>query len=114
MSRKKKGIDRLTADVLEAERLGYGCHYGDYIAARDADTEGYRRRLREAPRSREAVCRPEIINGPVVITKEGERYCQVCGKPLGRKEKKYCKGECQSIGYDRTHAKVVNRKKESV
>ena len=100
---KKKKPDKLGQDVLEAERLGYGVHYGDYIAARDNHTEDYKRREREAPPAREPVARPESENGPVVITKGRERFCQICGKPLSWKGKKYCKGECQQIAYDRYH-----------
>lgn len=106
---KKKKPDNLGQDVLEAERLGYGCHYGDYIAARDNHTADYERREREAPPAREPEARPESLNGPVVITQGGKQFCQICGKPLGKNAKKYCKGECQQIAYDRYHHINRNR-----
>lgn len=104
MSSKKKP-DKLTRDAMECKRLGYGCHYGDYIAARDNRTVDFLRREAAAPETVEPEPEREV-NGPVVIVQEGKkavRYCQICGKPLGKNAKKYCKGECQQVAYDRYH-----------
>ena len=99
---KREKHDRLEQDVNEAERLGYGCHYGDYMAAKEHNTTDYiRRKETAAPPKREKI--PEDRNGPVIITKKGSRVCQICGKPLGKFAKKYCQGECQAKAYDRHH-----------
>lgn len=66
-------MDNLTRDVIEAERLGYGCHYGHYKAACPrAETE--------APEE----CDPAL------------RACAECGtlfRPV-RKNHVYCCEEC--------------------
>ena len=101
----KKKPDTLGRDVQEAERLGYGCHYGDYIAARDNQTPDFLKREAQAPAQHPKVNKMDNPNGPVIITQSGHRACQICGKPLGFGAKKYCKGECQDIAYKRYHSR---------
>lgn len=112
MSRRREP-DKLARDAMECKRLGYGCRYGYYIAARDAETPDYLRRLAEAPK---AVLPPpeKDADGPVVIVQEGGkkvRYCQVCGLPLGRLERRYCKEPCARLALNKRKAEYDKKRR---
>ena len=113
MSRRREP-DKLARDAMECKRLGYGCRYGAYIAARDAETPDYLRRLAAAPK---AVLPPQEreADGPVVVVQEGKetkRYCQICGLPLGKGAKKYCKGDCAQIAQRRQQAEYDKKRRQ--
>ena len=81
-------MDNLTRDVLEAERLGYGCHYGNYKA--------------DHPHTRPAP------DEPLAHLEEQEefRICKHCGKSFVRQSllRDFCSDICK-----RTHkAQIVN------
>ena len=69
MAKKKKELDKLSLDMIQCKKDGYGCHYGDWYAAQ---------------------------NRPVVIKKkdeipEGYKACIRCGKLF--KPNKFCNGK---------------------
>ena len=80
-----KHMDNLTRDVLEAERLGYGCHYGRYKADHPHTSPA-----EPAPR-----CVPKKDTTPI---SERPRTCVMCGKTFyssNPRPLKYCGPECQ-------------------
>lgn len=79
-----KHLDNLTRDVLEAERLGYGCHYGRYKADHPHTPTA-------APAPRRA---PEKDKTHI---SERPRTCAMCGKTFyssNPRPLKYCGPEC--------------------
>jgi hypothetical protein len=74
-------MDHLSRDVLEAERLGYGCRYGDFKT--DHPYTHYEGEDRE----------PEQEHGTVL------KNCQHCGKEFyataQQSNKLYCSEECR-------------------
>ena len=80
---KRKNLDHLTRDVLEAERLGYGCRYGDFKA--DHPHTYYKGEDREPG--------PEPVTGRVL------KNCQHCGLEFyanpHQSNKLYCSEECR-------------------
>ena len=75
MARKKKELDKLSLDMIECKKAGYGCHYGDWYAAQN---------------------RPVKIEKKVEIP-EGWIACLHCGKYFKpySKMQKYCEISCQ-------------------
>lgn len=72
---KKKELDKLSLDMIECKKAGYGCHYGDWYAAQN---------------------RPVVIEKKEEIPK-GYKACPVCGilfKP-NRRTHIYCCPSCQ-------------------
>lgn len=68
-------LDNLTRDVLAAEALGYGCHYGDYKA--------------DYPNTRDT---------PLPVKSEPMKTCPTCGKSFpsnGKTRPAYCSPVCQ-------------------
>lgn len=75
---KKKELDKLSLDMIQCKKDGYGCHYGAWYAAQ---------------------------NRPVVIEKKGDipegcKICIRCGKPFMPKKfsngkQIYCDVTCQ-------------------
>lgn len=80
-------LDNLTRDVLEAERLGYGCHYGNYKA--------------DHPHTRPAA--DALIIEPE--KPEEIRICKHCGTSFVRQRnlRDFCSGVCK-----RAHAAQLN------
>lgn len=72
---KKKEPDKLSLDMIECKKAGYGCHYGDWYAAQN---------------------RPVVIEKKVFIP-EGWIPCKHCGKyfkPYSNRQL-YCEIGCQ-------------------
>ena len=71
---RKKELDKLSLDMIQCKKDGYGCHYGDWYAVQN---------------------RPVVIEKNDVIP-EGWIPCKHCGKyfkPYGRQL--YCEMGCQ-------------------
>ena len=88
MANKKKKLDKLSLDMIECEKAGYGVHYGAWKATQ---------------------------TNPVIIEKripEGWLVCQWCGKPFKPKTKrpqKYCEAICQKqASYQRSRQQNTN------
>lgn len=76
MARKTKELDKLSLDMIECEKAGYGCHYGAWKATQD---------------------RPVVIEPDPNALPEGWTLCQYCGKPFKAKQRrliKYCDDVC--------------------
>ena len=75
--RKKRELDKLSLDMIECEKAGYGCHYGAWKATQS----------------------------PVQIEKkvpDGWLVCKNCGKPFKPKTKRkqlFCEIACQKEAY---------------
>lgn len=83
MARRK--LDNLDRDVIRAERLGYGCHYGQYKA--------------DHPHTRAEGSNP----APIIEAQEIPntlKSCRMCGKMFDPEElgytraRKFCSNEC--------------------
>ena len=90
---KKKKLDKLSLDMIECEKAGYGCHYGAWKAA-----QGYK-----------------PIEKKTGVP-DGWLVCQYCGKPFKpktRRPQKFCEPNCQSQAYlDANRHKSANYMKE--
>lgn len=78
-TKRRKPMDRLSYDVQEAERLGYGCHYGRYKA--DHPHTSYE------PQKTPAAAAPAKY----------EYTCQWCGGKFYKSRKstqRYCSADC--------------------
>ena len=89
---KGKELDKLSRDMIECEKAGYGCHYGAWYAATHP--------IKTVP----AV--------PTVPTEkpipEGWLVCQWCGKPFmpkTKKKQKFCEPMCR-YEYDKEKYKA--------
>lgn len=73
-------MDNLTRAVLAAERLGYGCHYGNYKA--------------DYPHTRPA---PDDPAGTLPEMPQEIRKCSHCGKPFVRRTnlRRFCSETCK-------------------
>lgn len=77
----KKELDKLSLDMLECEKAGYGVRYGAWKAAQT---------------------NPVV---PVVVEQkipEGWLVCEYCGKafkPKTKKKQRFCEVECQNKSY---------------
>ena len=92
MGRKKKvKLDKLSLDMIQCEKDGYGVHYGAWRAA-----QGAKNTLAEP----QAKC-----NQP-----EGYKYiCQKCGKEfyaMNKKPRKFCSNQCREASYYKPKPKV--------
>lgn len=76
--RKKRELDKLSLDMIECEKAGYGCHYGAWKATQS----------------------------PVKIEKkipEGWLVCKNCGKafkPKTKRKQLFCEVSCQKAAYE--------------
>lgn len=90
---KKKELDKLSLDMIECEKAGYGCHYGRWKAT-------------QKPTKNE----PKVIN-------DGWLICKHCGKPFKPKTKRkqiYCEAICQrQAQYERLKQRKKERENES-
>lgn len=79
MAKKKKERDKLSLDMIECKKAGYGCHYGDWYAAQN---------------------RPVIIEKKTVVP-DGYNVCPRCGKVFKPKTSKhiYCEVGCQRASH---------------
>lgn len=75
-------MDHLTRDVLEAKRLGYGCHYGWYKA--------------DHPHTKPV---DDDLQALVCSGQEDTRICKQCGKPFvpEHRARQYCSDACKQI-----------------
>ena len=74
--KKKKELDKLSQDMIECEKAGFGCHYGRWKAT-------------QAP----------IKKIPAVIP-EGWKPCEFCGKPFKPKQgQRFCEIGCRNLAY---------------
>lgn len=78
--------DNLSMDVLDAQRLGYGCHYGHYKADHPYTQEANEDRLAVKPES------------PPKPRQVYEFYCRGCGKKFTTTTavRRYCSDECKA------------------
>ena len=89
--RANKEMDRLTRDVLEAERLGYGVHYGHYKADHPHTGDPGPRKI--DPGSVECIC-----------TQCGKKYT----KPRNS-ARHFCSNECR---FNHARAEVAKKRAE--
>lgn len=80
---KKKKLDKLSLDMIECEKAGYGCHYGAWKATQDS---------------------PIVIQKKSTETHENWKVCPHCGnsfKPskYGGYRQIYCCIECQRTAH---------------
>jgi hypothetical protein len=74
--KKKKELDKLSLDMIECEKAGFGCHYGRWKATQQP---------------------AKII--PVAIP-DGWKACEFCGKPFKRTQgKRFCDLYCRNKAY---------------
>ena len=76
----KQKIDKLSLDMIECKKAGFGCHYGAWKATQEPVKE----EKKDIP--------------------EGWRVCAQCGaafKPTTRRPQLYCGGVCQKKAYSR-------------
>lgn len=85
MGRKKKvKLDKLSLDMIQCEKDGYGVHYGAWRAAQDAK---------------------KVLSPPQAECKQPEGYrhiCQKCGKEFytqNKKPRKFCSDQCREASY---------------
>ena len=86
---KKKELDKLSLDMIECEKDGFGCHYGKWKALQ---AEG-------------------MIERKIP---EGWRVCERCGKvfkPTTKSVQKYCEYNCQRAAADERH-REKNRERQ--
>lgn len=75
---EKKQLDKLSLDMIECEKAGYGVRYGSWKATQ---------------------------TNPVVVEQkipEGWLVCEYCGKafkPKTKKKQRFCEVECQNKSY---------------
>ena len=70
----KRKMDKLSLDMIECKKAGFGCHYGAWKATQD---------------------NPVIVKSEIP---EGWQVCQYCGKafkPNVKRIQKYCEVGCQ-------------------
>lgn len=76
----KRELDKLSLDMIECKKAGFGCHYGAWKATQDP------------------------VKSPKKDIPEGWRVCAQCGaafKPTTRRLQLYCGGVCQKKAYNR-------------
>lgn len=98
--KKHKPQDHLEYDVMRAEALGYGCHYGAYKADRPETRADF-----EADTG--------IVEIKKVDTSKVEKKCQHCGGVfyaggLGTK-KVYCSDECRQRANDERERERIKK-----
>lgn len=88
----KKEMDKLSLDMIECEKAGYGVHYGAWKAAQTNQT------------------------APVVVEQkipEGWLVCEYCGKafkPKTKRPQRFCEVECQNKSYQERHPGYNSKK----
>ena len=93
MAKKKKDLDKLSLDMIQCEKDGYGCHYGAWKAAQE---------------------RPVVVKKKDEIP-EGWLVCKQCGKlfkPKTKRKQFYCEIACQreaQLEKDREKRKEYHR-----
>lgn len=108
VEKETKAKDNLTLDVLDAERLGYGPHYGHFKADHPQTAEANRARLAGKPK-REP--QPKRVY---------EFFCMGCGRKFTTTNcmRRYCENSCKSktngIKYRARQAKEKTGGKENV
>lgn len=74
---KKKELDKLSLDMIECKKAGFGCHYGAWKATQD---------------------RPVVIQKKEIEPKFGYGICKHCGKQFiktSNLRRFYCDAICQ-------------------
>ncbi len=86
-TRRRRPKDNIDLDVEDAERLGYGCHYGRYKADHPNTKDANEARL--YPRKKQQ----EQLRVRTVY----EKTCIVCGKKFTttQQTRKYCDDRCK-------------------
>lgn len=91
MGRKKVKLDKLSLDMIQCEKDGFGVHYGAWRAAQEAKKP-------QDPQEHEC-------NQPA-----GYKYiCQKCGKEFytqNKKPRKFCSDQCREASYYKPKLKV--------
>lgn len=103
---RRRPKDNIDLDVEDAERLGYGCHYGHYKADHPNTKDANEDRLYPKKKKREAQLQPRTIY---------EKVCPVCGKKFTTTwvSKKYCDDLCKQRSDNKKWNKIyADRKKE--
>jgi hypothetical protein len=85
-----KPRDNIDLDVMDAQRLGYGVHYGNYKADHPYTAAANEARLQPARK-------PSTTTGAKLYKK----VCPVCNRQFTaqRKDRKYCSDRCQYMHY---------------
>lgn len=90
--KKRKPQDHLEYDVMRAEALGYGCHYGKYKADHPETRAEFETTTGLLP-----------IITPAHPKNEQERFCLFCGRPFEVKYqtdgKVYCCDDCRQKAF---------------
>lgn len=86
-------LDNIDLDVIDADRLGYGPHYGhfkvDHPYTKDANEERLGGKQHKQPAKQK-----------ISVKQVHEKTCPVCGKKFTTttKLKKYCSPKCREKG----------------
>lgn len=98
VEKETKAMDNLTLDVLDAERLGYGPHYGHFKADHPQTAEANRDRLKPKKETR--------------IKKVYEFSCMCCGHKFTTTNgvRRYCSAECK-MHHNGANARARKKKK---
>lgn len=98
--KKREPQDHLEYDVMQAERLGYGCHYGKYKAdhpdtlAKFEEVTGVKKLEKVAPNKREKVC---PVCGVTFVTGNLNTHKIYCGDECRRKADEERKRQLESM-----------------
>ena len=88
---KKNELDKLSLDMIECEKAGYGCRYGKWKAMQ-----------------------PNVKdNQKDDVLPKGWALCEHCGKPFKKHDsrQRYCDIYCRTEAYKDTHRRL-NRESE--
>jgi len=90
----KRPRDNLELDVMDGERLGYGCHYGNFKADHPRTKALNEARLN--PKKKAVTSKAE--KGRPRVTPEYERVCPVCGQKFTANHSRriYCSEKCKA------------------
>lgn len=86
---RNKDLDKLSLDMIECEKAGYGFHYGKWYASQQHPAKVEQKK--EIP--------------------DGCSICEYCGKPFipkTKKETKYCSDFCRNESYKERNKDKIN------
>ena len=104
IGQKPAPLDNIDLDVIDAQALGYGCHYGDFKADHPFTKDANEARLAKPKRKPQ----PHKVY---------EFYCRGCGAKFTTENKKrrYCTDACKKIKENTNYqAKQAEKKKEEI
>lgn len=105
-TRRKRPKDNLDLDVEDAERLGYGCHYGRFKADHPNTKDANEARLYPKKKQPQEQLRVRTVY---------EKVCPVCGKKFTTTwvSKKYCDDLCKQRSDSKKWSSTHPPKKEA-